>query len=251
MRVSIITVTKNAEHTIVDCLKSVNNQAYTNLEHIIVDGDSSDNTVKIIEDFNKLKDYKIISEKDLGIYDAINKGIALSTGDIIGLLHADDFFYSNSIVQQIVSGFGQFNTDILFAKVAYVDRNNIDTVKRIYSSAHFKPWVFRFGFAPAHPTFYAKKELFERYGVYRIDLKIAGDFDLMLRFIYKYKVPFTYINECWVKMRLGGISTSGMGSILKNNKEILQACRDNNFYSNYLLLYSKYFIKWLELFKRK
>lgn len=250
MRITIITVTKNAEATIIDCLKSVNNQTYATLEHIIIDGNSTDNTLKIIENFPKNKAYQIISEKDLGIYDAINKGIALSTGDVIGLLHADDFFQANITVQQIVKCFSQFNTPILFAKVTYVDRKNINRIKRVYSSANFKPWVFRFGFAPAHPTFYKKKELLEKYELYRTDLEIAGDFDLMLRFIYKFKIPYTYINECWVKMRLGGLSTSSMSIVLQNNNEILQACKDNKLYSNYLLLYSKYFIKWLDWFKR-
>jgi glycosyltransferase involved in cell wall biosynthesis len=251
MRVTIITVAKNAEATITDCLKSVNNQTYANIEHIIVDGKSTDNTLKLIGAFVTTKDYKIISENDLGIYDALNKGIALSTGDVIGLLHSDDFFQSNFTVQQIVDGFNQFSTPILFAKVTYVDRKYINIIKRVYSSPNFKPWVFRFGFAPAHPTFYVKKEIFEKYGLYRTDLEIAGDFDLMLRFIYKFKIPYTYINQCWVNMRLGGLSTSGISSMLQNNKEILQACKDNKIYSNYLLLYSKYFIKCLEWFRRE
>lgn len=251
MKVSIITVTKNSESTIIDCIRSVNSQTYRNIEHIIVDGNSIDNTIALIKNFPKSKSYKLISEKDLGIYDAINKGICVSTGDVIGLLHSDDFFYSQDIVQEIVDNFQTYQTDTLFAKVAYVDRFNTKNIKRIYASRNFRPWVFRFGFAPAHPTFYAKRSLFEKYGLYRTDLDIAGDFDLMLRLIYKHKVSYKYIDECWVNMRLGGISTSGIKSVIKNNKEILIVSKDNGLYSNYFLLYLKYFVKFFELFRRK
>jgi glycosyltransferase involved in cell wall biosynthesis len=251
MKVSIITVTKDAEKTIKDCINSVNLQTYKNIEHIIIDGNSKDKTLSIINEIPQEKQCIILSESDLGIYDAINKGILKSSGDVIGLLHADDFFTSKFIVENMVSYFKTYQVDALFAKVTFVDKQDSTKIKRIYSSKFFKPWAFRFGFSPAHPTFYVKKNIFQNHGMYRKDLAIAGDFEFMLRVLYLKKITFKYIDECWVTMRLGGISTSGVNSIIKNNREILKSCKLNSVYTNYVFIYSKYLYKWIELFKRK
>lgn len=245
MKVSIITVVKNAEKTIFKCIESIVKQTYPNIEHIIIDGLSSDNTIKIITDFKDVNQKQIIllSEPDIGIYDAINKGILLSTGEIIAILHSDDFFPTTNIIEKIVGNFRSNQVDILFAKVSFISPNT-KRIVRVYHSSFFKPWMFRFGFSPAHPSFYAKKKLFTRFGLYRTEYHIAGDFELMMRFLYLHKISYKYINECWVIMLLGGTSTSGFKSLFKINMEILNACKINDIYSNYLFIYSKYLFKW-------
>lgn len=251
MKVSIITVAKNAEDTISCCLQSVVSQSYGDLEHIIIDGGSTDRTFEIINSEIKIRETIIVSKKDLGIYDALNKALALCTGDIVGLLHADDFFKDQYTIQNIVGHFERTNASILHADVAYVERFNIAKVTRVYNSKYFKPWMFRFGVSPAHPTFYVARNLIDKFGNYEIDLDIGGDFEWMMRYLYIHKIKSVYINEVWVMMRLGGLSTSGFACIFKKNKEILMACKRNGVYTNYLLIYSKYLFKWWGLvFKR-
>lgn len=248
MKVSIITVTFNSQEFLEKCIDSVKNQIYQDIEHIIIDGISTDNTLNIIK---KNSNIKWISEDDYGIYDAINKGIKMATGDVVGILNSDDFLADGNVIQRIVSAFNTQKVDSLFANVIFVDRYDTSKKVRFYSSKHFKPWMFKFGFQPAHPTFYAKRELFEKCGYYRIDLRIAGDFELLLRFLFKKNVTYRYINEVWVKMRVGGVSTSGISSVKKLNAEILKAHKLNDLYTNILFVYSKYLIKWWGFLFRK
>lgn len=242
MKVSIITVTYNSESFLKSCIESVLNQTYKEIEHIIIDGNSNDATLDLIRGYRHLK---WISEEDSGIYDAMNKGIKLATGDIIGILNSDDFFADNDVVKRIMEQFSSSSEiDAVYSNVCFVERYNIDKKIRYYSSRFFKPYMFKFGFQPAHPTFYVKRELFKKYGLYRTDLKIAGDFELLLRFLLKNKVKSQYVNDLWVKMRVGGASTSGLSSVIQLNSEIIKAHDFNNLHTNKLLIYSKYFIKW-------
>ena len=243
MIVSIITATFNSEKYLRSCIESVIEQDYLDIEYIIVDGKSTDSTLEIIKLY-KSKISTWISEPDQGIYDAINKGIMLAKGDIVGILNSDDLFFDKNVVSRIVNAFKNIDTEIIFADIDFIENYNNKKVIRHYSSKHFKPWMFRFGFQPAHPTFYTYRKNFDQYGYYRTDLKIAGDFELLLRFVYKRGLSYKYINDSWVKMRIGGASTSGIKSIIKLNKEILIACRMNNLYTNIFLIYLKYAIKW-------
>lgn len=244
MRVSIITVTKNSQNTIADTINSVFAQTYFDIEYIVVDGKSSDNTVSIVESYST-QNIKLISEPDNGIYEAINKGIKIASGYIIGLLHADDFFADNGVIERVVSNFKKTpDVDIVFADILFVDHIDATRVIRHYSSEYFYPILFRFGFMPAHPATYIKRSCFEKSGYYREDMRIAADFELLLRYMYVNKLSYLYTKDTWVKMRTGGISTAGLKATKKINREILFACKENHIYSNLLFVYSKYLIKW-------
>jgi glycosyltransferase involved in cell wall biosynthesis len=243
MKVSIITVVYNNE-CIGTAIESVIRQDYPFIEYIVVDGGSTDRTLDIISAYrNRIQ--KVVSEPDLGIYDAINKGIKMATGDIVGLLHADDFLADDQVISRIVRVFGEHpGLKAAYADVVFTHRDDLSKVTRYYSSRHFKPWMFKFGFQPAHPTFYAERKLFEQLGLYSTQYKIAGDFELLMRFLYIHKVNTLYVRDVWVKMRMGGVSTAGVKSLLKLNGEILHACKSNEVYTNMLMVYSKYMVKW-------
>lgn len=252
MKISIITVTFNSEETIADCITSVNNQNYNNIEHVIIDGGSSDNTIKIIRSIpNRVT--KIVSEPDNGIYDAMNKGIKMASGEVIGILNSDDFYHSNSIVSKIVSTFNNDYIDALYGDVRFVSWKDSNKTVRYYSSKMFKPSMFRFGFMPAHASFFTYKIYFEKYGYYRTDFLIASDFELLLRFLYVHELRAKYLPVVFLKMRLGGVSTKSIKSNFIINKEIVKACKENGIYTNMGILMLKYFIKvWQFIFiKRK
>jgi len=250
IKVSIITVVYNNEF-IGTAIESVVHQDYPNIEYIIVDGGSTDHTLEIVSAYRS-KIQKVISEPDMGIYDAINKGILMATGDLLGLLHADDYLADDGVISRIVKVFeGHPDINAAYADVIFTDRADLQKVKRYYSSRHFKPWMFKYGFQPAHPTFYAEKKLFVEYGLYSTSYKIAGDFELLMRFLYIHKVKALYVRDVWVKMRIGGVSTAGLKSLFKLNSEILTACRSNAVYSNPLMVYSKYMVKWWGFIFRK
>lgn len=244
MRISVITVVYNNQETIGNAIESVISQTYKDIEYIIVDGGSTDSTLSIIKSYGG-KISKWVSEKDKGIYDAINKGITLATGDIVGILNSDDFFADNTVVDRIARPFmSDKSLQAVYSDVLFVQRKNASKSVRYYSSKNFRPFMFRFGFQPAHPTFYARKDIFETLGYYRTDLKISGDFELLLRLLHVNKIKTCYVRDIWVKMRVGGVSTSGLNSLIKLNNEILYACKVNAMYTNKLMIYSKYLIKW-------
>lgn len=246
MKITIITATYNSSAHIADCMKSVNDQTYHDIEHIIVDGASKDNTLDIVNGIpNRVG--RIISEPDKGIYDAMNKGIQAATGDVIGILNSDDFFTSDDVIQTVVDSFKNNDIDALYGDVHFVSPDNLSKSVRYYSSSVFKPSLFRFGFMPAHPSFYMKKECYDKYGLYALDYKIASDYDLLIRYLYKEKIKYKYIKKDFVTMRTGGVSTENFNSRVTLNKEIVRACRKYGIYTNMFMLSLKYLYKIFEL----
>jgi len=246
MKISIITATYNSSAYIADCVKSVHDQTYHDIEHIIVDGASKDNTLEIVNGIpNRVG--KIISEPDKGIYDAMNKGIHTATGDVIGILNSDDFFTSNDVIQTVVDTFKNNDIDALYGDVHFVSPDNLSKSVRYYSSSVFKPSLFRFGFMPAHPSYYMKKECYDKYGLYALDYKIASDYDLLIRYLYKEKIKYKYIKKDFVTMRTGGVSTENFNSRVTLNKEIVRACRKYGIYTNLFMMSLKYLYKIFEL----
>jgi len=247
IKVSIITVSYNSCKTINDTIKSVGSQTYSNLEYIIVDGFSTDGTIELVKSFGNIVS-KFISEKDCGIYDAINKGIRLSTGNIVGILNSDDFFFDNSVIEKVVGQFQDNGIDAVIGDAQFVDPLNTSRIVRYYSSKYFKTSQFKYGFMPAHPSFYVKRELFEKYGYYKVDYKIAADFELLIRFLFINRIKFKYLEMPFLSMRMGGVSNKSILSKYILNKEIYRACKENGINTNYFLLYFKYFIKMFEFF---
>jgi glycosyltransferase involved in cell wall biosynthesis len=205
MKISLITVTYNSESTIRTTIESVLQQDYYNIEHIIIDGLSEDQTLNILSDYLSIK--KVVSEPDSGIYEAMNKGIKIATGDIIGILNSDDFYVDNKVITTIANYFKE-NTLIqaIYANLVYVDRDNIDIIKRIWEAGEFDRKHFLNGWTLPHPTFFVRKEVYERYGAYNTTLKIAADYELILRFLYKFNINVAYLPITIVKMRVGGAS---------------------------------------------
>ncbi len=249
MKISIITVVRNQCDTIEDCLSSVLNQTYKDIEYIVIDGASTDGTLEILKRYQD-RIAKIVSEKDAGPYDAMNKGIRLATGDIVGILNADDFYAGPGVIEKVADSFRKSNAEALFADLVYVRPDNLDRVVRFYSGAGYTPDQFAWGRMPPHPTFFVRRELYERYGFFRTDYRIAADYELTARFLARYKVRYVYLPEVLVRMRTGGISTRNLKSNWILNQEILRACAENGISTNWLKVYSKYIRKVMQLFER-
>lgn len=229
MVVSIITATYNSSTHIKDCVKSVYNQLYSEIEHIIIDGASKDDTIDIIDSMpNRVA--KIISEPDNGIYDAMNKGISAATGDIIGILNSDDFFSSNDVVSKIVKEFME-NPELegVYTNLYYVKQDDPDTIVRHWISKPFKERSFFKGWHPPHPTLYMRRSVYEKLGLFDLDFSLAADFELMLRFFERYKIKTKYLPITTIRMRLGGATSKNLQNIRKQNFECMDAFRVNNF----------------------
>ena len=248
MKVSIITVCFNSENTIVDTISSVQQQSYHDIEYIIVDGGSTDKTLQLI-DKSDYRPHHFISEPDRGIYDAMNKGLALASGDIIGILNSDDFYIDSDVVFDVVEVFkSNTNIDLLLGNVDFISTQNVDKVIREYSSFKFSPWKMRFGFMPAHPGAFIKKSAYEQVGNYKLGYKIAADFDIFVRLLLVNDLCYTKINKTIIRMRLGGISTSGFRSYLVTSNEVLRSLKENNIYSNIVMVLMRLPIKLLQSF---
>lgn len=250
MKISVITATYNRAATVRDTIESVLSQTYSDYEYIIVDGGSDDGTIDIVKEYEPRFGGKMrwISEKDKGMYDAINKGIKMATGDVVGIINSDDFYHRTDIFSIINQSF-EDNREVqaIYGDVRFVNPDNLEKTVRYYSSKNWKPWRFRFGFMPAHPTFFTYKENFEKYGYYQYDYHIAADYELLIRHLYTNRMPAKYVPVDFMKMRTGGRSTNGLKSNIVLNREIVRACKENGIYTNLPLLFMKYFIKVFEL----
>lgn len=238
----------NSAATIAHCMQSVLDQSYSNIEYIVVDGLSKDNTLNIVREFEPLFAGKMrwISENDNGIYDAMNKGLHMATGDVVGILNSDDFFTDNDVIEKVAQSFTDDNIDAVYGDVHFVRETNLSRCVRYYSSAGFRPWWLRFGIMPAHPSFYARKEVFQKAGLYKTDYKIGGDFEMMVRLFKRFDIKTKYLPMVFVTMRMGGASTKNVGSRLTLLREDTRACRENGVYTHPLLICLKYFYKVLE-----
>lgn len=249
MKVSIITVVYNNAQTIKDAIESVLSQTYKDIEYIIVDGASRDGTVEIIESYGD-RISKFITESDNGLYDAMNKGIKLASGDIVGILNSDDFYIDEFVIEKVVKVFKEKKVDSLFADLVYVKPDNLEKTVRYYDSSKFHPEKFAYGWMPAHPTFFVKRAIYEKYGLFKTDYIIAADYELLVRFLYRYRVSYHYLQEVITKMRTGGVSTNGIKSNWILNKEIVRACAENGLKTNMLKVISKYPKKILGLVRK-
>lgn len=246
MKISIITVCYNSAGTIRDAIESVLNQDHVDVEYIIVDGNSKDGTVEIIRSFGH-RISRWISEPDKGIYDAMNKGIALATGEVVGILNSDDFYFDNGILSSVAEAFADPRVDSVFGDLIFVHPENLNKVVRTYSSRGWHPDKFARGFMPAHPTFFVRRKYYEQHGLFKTDYKIAADYEMLIRLLYVHKLTYRYLPLTMVKMRKGGVSSNGLRSNIVLNNEIIRGCRENGIKTNIFKVYPKYFVKLFEL----
>ena len=245
MKISIVTACYNSARTIADTLDSVIAQSYPDIEHVVVDGGSTDGTLDAVARHGG-RIARVISERDRGIYDALNKGIAASSGDVIAFLHSDDIYADADVVRQVARQISSESLDALYGDAAFVKGDDFQRVVRVYSSRWFRPSRIGWGWMPAHPALFLSRRLFERYGPFKTDYAIAGDFEFVARVFARPNFRYAYLPRVLVKMRLGGSSTKGWRSTLTLNREVLRACRENGIPSNYLKILSKYPAKALE-----
>ncbi|HWK05451.1 MAG TPA: glycosyltransferase family 2 protein [Puia sp.] len=237
MKISIITATYNSAATVKDTLISVRQQDYPDVEHIIVDGQSSDNTLEIISGFPHIA--KVISEKDKGIYDAMNKGVALATGEVIGILNSDDIYTHPSVLSTVARAFADTKVMTCYADLQYVHPDNLNRAIRTWRSGPFKRKNFYNGWMPPHPTFFVRKEVYEQVGLFNLDLRSAADYEIMLRILLKHGINSHYIPQVIVKMRAGGMSNASFGNRLRANKEDRLAWKLNDLRPHFFTLYMK------------
>ncbi|WP_417536740.1 glycosyltransferase family 2 protein [Methylophaga sp.] len=250
MKVSIITVCFNSVETIQDTIDSVQSQTYGDIEHIVIDGGSTDGTVELLESQRSCLGV-LVSEPDNGLYDAMNKGVSLATGEVIGVLNSDDFFESEDVITSVVDTLSRSpECDLVFGDVVFVEPQDLTSVTRYYGAEHFAPWKLRFGWMPPHPATFVRKVVYDTVGNYRLDMRIAADYDMFVRWLLVGGLKWKYLDRVLVRMRAGGVSTSGIKSSIRLNREIVRACRDNGVYTNLLFVLSKIPFKLLELIRR-
>jgi len=236
MKISIITVSYNSESTILDTINSVNSQDYSNLEYVIVDGLSKDRTLDIIKENHK---GVLLSEKDKGIYDAMNKGVDLATGDIIGILNSDDFYSDSKVISKVVDTFQKSDCDAVYADLVYVDEKDTTKIIRNWVSGKINKNSFLFGWMPPHPTLFLRKEVYQKFGKFNLSLKSAADYELILRMLYKNQIKVEYLPRVTVHMRAGGQSNKSIINRLKANKEDRMAWVINGLKPFWFTLYLK------------
>lgn len=247
MKITIVTTTYNSASTLRDTMESVLAQTHKDIEYWVIDGGSEDDTLGLIKEYEPLFDgrMKWISEPDNGLYDALNKGISRATGDVVGILNSDDFYTSPTVLEQVAAGFSD-DVDAVYGDIHFVRPSDLGKCVRYYSSKLFRPWALRFGFMPAHPSFYVRREVYERCGGYALDYKLAADYDMMVRLLYKEKIRCKYLPVDMVTMRTGGMSTKNVRNRLLLTKEDVKACRRYGLYSNFLMCSCKYAVKLFE-----
>jgi len=253
MKISIITTSYNSARTLRDTMDSVLRQSYTDYEYIVIDGASKDGTVDIIREYEPLFGERLrwVSEPDRGIYDAMNKGIALATGDVVGLLNSDDFYTSDDILATVAREFSCPDVpDAIYGDVHYVDENDITRPVRYYSSREFTRERMLMGYMPAHPSFYVRRSCYEQYGAFDTSYRVAADFENLLRIIYVNKISIRYIAKDFVTMRMGGASSSGLSSYRRIISDHFRAYSKNGVKPRYVLYFWRYVKKLFE-FSRK
>ncbi|MHB1657597.1 MAG: glycosyltransferase family 2 protein [Burkholderiales bacterium] len=227
MKVSVITSVYNNANYIKTAIESVLSQTYKNIEYIIIDGGSTDGTIDIINGY-KDKVNKFISERDKGIYDGLNKGIAMATGDAIGFLHSDDIYIDCDVIKRVVEAFQTNRCDSVYGDIVYIDRVNQDKIIRYWKSGKFSYNKLKRGWVPPHTALFVKRDVYSKYGLFDLDYKISADYDFMLRIFGKYRISSCYIHEILCKMRAGGASNNSIKNLILKSKEDLRALKENN-----------------------
>jgi len=243
-KISIVTVCRNSSSLISTCLESVAKQTHANVEHIVIDGGSTDGTQAVVSQFRHVK--TLVSEPDRGLYDAMNKGIRLATGDVVGILNADDFYPSDSVLDTVSAAFDDDHIAATIGDVAFVSPGNLRRVTRYYSASGWTPALFAAGIMPPHPAFFVRREYYETLGLYRTDFQISSDFDLLIRFLHTARLPFCYIPAAMVHMRAGGTSNSSWSRRWLLQQETLRACLDNGIPTSHARLTLRYLRKMIE-----
>jgi glycosyltransferase len=249
MRISIVTTVLNGRDTLEQAIRSISSQIYKNIEHIIIDGGSTDGTLEVISR-HKERIAKFISEPDNGIYDALNKGIRLASGDVIGLLHGDDFYAHDRVLESVVNAFERQNVDSCYGDLLYVNKNDTDKVIRYWKASEYHPGKFKSGWMPPHPTFFVKREIYEKYGSFKTDFRIAADYELMLRFLEKHRISTYYIPEVLIKMRVGGASNKSLKNMWIKNSEDYKPWKVNNLDGGFYTIFLKNVFKIPQFFVR-
>ena len=245
MKLTVITVTRNSASTLPYALRSVAEQSMQGVEHIVIDGASSDTTTEVIK-LTGAHVAKFVSEPDCGIYDAMNKGLQLATGDIVSFLNADDRYANSGVLERVTEVMNEEGLDVLFGDVIFFRGDDPKSTIRRYRSDRFHPRLLALGWMPAHPAFFMRREIYRRIGSFRTDYRIAGDFEMMIRVFQDANLRYIHIPEILVMMRQGGISNAGWRNLLTLNVEVLRACRVNGIKTNMLKILSKYPLKLLE-----
>lgn len=249
MKISVVTATFNSGKTVRGTIESVLRQTYKDIEYLIIDGGSTDDTMEIVRGYEDAFGGKMryVSERDNGIYDAMNKGIAMATGDIIGILNSDDFYTSDDVLEQVAKVMSDAEVDAVYGDVHYVNSENLGKCVRYYSSRLFHRSWMRFGFMPAHPSFYCRCSIYGQFGAFDLSYKVAADFENLLRLIFVHRIRTHYIAKDFVTMRTGGASSSGLRSHKQIMHDHLRALRQNGVYSNLLFLTLRYPYKICEI----
>lgn len=254
MKFSIICASYNSEKTIIKTLDSINNQTYKNYELILVDGKSSDQTIEIVNSYkNKIENIIVLSEKDDGVYDAMNKGIGIANGDILCFLNSDDFYFSNNVLKCVYNNFiSHPKIDACYSDLIYVDRTYTKNTIRYWKPGIFRPGSFSEGWMVPHPTFFANKNVYKNHGIFNLRYKLASDVDLMARLLEVKKISVNYIPEILVCMRIGGMTNMSVTNIIKQNIEIIQSLKGMKILkSSILFLMKKFFSRLKQFFLRK
>jgi glycosyltransferase involved in cell wall biosynthesis len=245
MKVSIITAVRNSEATIATTLRAVDRQKYPDIEHIIIDGASTDGTRQIIEASGS-KSLRLVSEPDRGVYDAFNKGLRLATGDVVAFLNSGDSYVSETVVSNMANELARTGMDAVFGDLVIVDANDASRVLRRYRSSRFRPSRIAYGFMPAHPTLFMRRRVYDNYGGYDASYRIAGDFELVARVFAKARITYSSLPHIMVRMPRGGLSTRSPLSNWTITREMRRACAQNAIATNYLKLLLRFPVKWTE-----
>jgi len=253
MKISLITATYNSAETVRDTLQSVLNQTFKDIDYIIVDGNSKDNTMAIVKEFEPKFEGRLrwVSEKDKGIYDAMNKGVRMAQGDIVGILNSDDFFASNDVLEKVNAAFTENPAiDGVYADVRYVDWDDTGKTVRMFSGKDFTREKLCWGKMPPHPSFYVKRECYDKFGLYSLDYPICADYDMFVKMIWLGNINTLYINDVFVNMRSGGTSSNGIKVHRKIMRERMRCVREHNMPSNFFKQTTRYFEKIFSLLRK-